>query len=399
MSQQDFYEILEHQPQPQPPVQNKNKPDLKTILKHLGLFILTFATVSFTGMAWVGKSAGIDSMWPMVKDGALFATLLLTFLGTHEFGHYFAAIHHNVRTTLPYFIPIPIGIGTFGAVIRIKEKVNDTYKLFDIGISGPLVGFIVSLILLFIGFFTLPDPSYIMNFAGHDAIQHYVTQHGVYPDHPVTNHEELLTLGNTLLYSFIAQFFNNVPPMWEMYHYPFLFAGWLGLFFTALNLTPIGQLDGGHILYTLIGFRKHRKVARVFFGALTVLCGIGFVPVLKMSLGSYDNAYGTLSWLLWAGVLFFLLRKAYHREHKWIAPVWGGSMLLTAGYLYGLVGNLQSTGSLMWLVWAFFLAYFVQVEHPPAFYERPLDTKRTILGWLSMIIFILCISPNPIYFQ
>lgn len=397
MSQQDFYEILENQPQP--PVQDKNKPDLKTILKHLGLFVLTFVTVSFTGMAWVGKSAGIDSMWPMVKDGALFATLLLTFLGTHEFGHYFAAIHHKVRTTLPYFIPIPIGIGTFGAVIRIKEKVNDTYKLFDIGISGPLVGFIVSLILLFIGFFTLPDPSYIMNFAGHDAIQHYVAQHGVYPNHPVSNHEEILTLGNTLLYSFIAQFFNNVPPMWEMYHYPFLFAGWLGLFFTALNLTPIGQLDGGHILYTLIGFRKHRTVARVFFGALTVLCGIGFVPVLKMSLGSYDNAYGTLSWLLWAGVLFFLLRKAYHKEHKWIAPVWGGSMLLTAGYLYGLVGNLQSTGSLMWLVWAFFLAYFVQVEHPPAFYERPLDTKRTILGWLSMIIFVLCISPNPIYFQ
>src|SRR5699024_837924 len=128
---------------------------------------------------------------------------------------------------------------------------------------------------------TLPDASYINNFLGHDQVKQFVNTYGHFPQEPMGNpNGTTLIVGNTLLYSFLAQFFGNVPLMWEMYHYPFLFAGWLGLFFTALNLMPVGQLDGGHILYSLIGFRKHQKVARACFAVLTILAGIESIPFI-----------------------------------------------------------------------------------------------------------------------
>ncbi|MFH5882920.1 site-2 protease family protein [Halalkalibaculum sp. DA3122] len=394
----DYQEVNTHSPEPPTP---QKEFGTKTILKHLGLFILTFISVSFFGGLFVAQTAVTDTIMGQMGDGALFAALLLAFLGTHEFGHFFAAQFHNIKVSLPYFIPVPLGIGTLGAVIRIKQKINDTYKMFDVGIAGPLAGFAVSLAVLLYGFSTLPDPSFINNFAGHEEVQAYVAQHGVYPDHPPSaESSDVLIVGNTLLYSFLAQFFENVPPMFEMYHYPFLFAGWLGLFFTALNLMPVGQLDGGHILYSLLGFKRHQVVARVCFALLTVMAGIESVPFIHMSLEAWDlaNPYGTFSWLLWAGVLFFLLRKAYHNDHRWIAPVLFGSLLASAGYIYLVVGSLQTMSSLIWIVWSFFIAYFVKLEHPPALYEQPLDPTRQKLGWLSMAIFVLCISPNPLYF-
>lgn len=135
--------------------------DTKTVLKHLGLFLITVLTVSLAGAGFVGfNPVPFPIALPTLTDfwrGLLFAGLLLGFLGVHEFGHYFAALYHNVKVTLPYFIPIPLGIGTVGAVIRIKQKINDTYKMFDVGASGPIAGFIVSLVVLIYGFSTLPD--------------------------------------------------------------------------------------------------------------------------------------------------------------------------------------------------------------------------------------------------
>ncbi|MEX0823559.1 MAG: site-2 protease family protein [Balneolaceae bacterium] len=378
-----------------------NNTDFRTIAKHLALFIATFACITFVGMFfWVGQNANVESYWEMFPEGALFATLLLAFLGTHEFGHYFAAVHHNVRVTLPYFIPIPFGIGTMGAVIRIKENIRDTIKLFDVGISGPIAGFIVSILILLYGFSTLPDPGFIENFSGHEAVISHIQETGTFPAEPPPASPEGATilLGNTLLYSFLAGFFENVPPMYEMYHYPFLFAGWLGLFFTALNLTPIGQLDGGHILYSLIGYKKHRTAARVSFGAITALGGIEAIPFLFLNVQGWFPGYGHLAIIIWALVLFFLLRKGFYNDHTWIAPVWALSLIGSVGYLYFSAGGFTQTGSLIWAFWSFFLVYFVKIEHPPVVYEQPLTPFRRKLGWISMVVFVLCISPNPIYF-
>lgn len=379
----------------------KNKPSVKTILKHLALFVATFACVTVIGIFWVGHTAGAESYLSMWPQGALFAVLLLAFLATHEFGHYFAAVYHKVKVTLPYFIPIPLGIGTLGAVIKIEERIQDTRKLFDIGISGPIAGFVVSLVILIYGFSTLPEPDYIQNFAGHEAIISHVEETGQFPETPPPPPEDAqnttLMLGNTILFSLLASFFENVPPMYEMYHYPFLFAGWLGLFFTALNLTPVGQLDGGHILYSLIGYKKHRTVARIMFGFIATLGGIEAIPFLFLNINGWFPGWGYLSILLWALVLLFLIRKAYHSEDVWVAPVWAMSLILSVGYLF-FFSSFSQYGSLIWVFWSFFLVYFVKIEHPPALFQRPLSPARKRLGWISMVVFVLCISPNPIYF-
>lgn len=375
-----------------------NKPGFIEYIKHSALFIATFACVTFFGIIWVGQDTGSEGYLEMWPHGALFAVLLLGFLATHEFGHYFAAVYHKVRVTLPYFIPIPLGIGTMGAVIRIKEQIQSTKKLFDIGISGPIAGFVVSLGILLYGFATLPDPSFIENFSGHEAVIEHIQQTGQFPAEPPETTEGVgtIVMGNTILYSLLASFFENVPPMYEMYHYPFLFAGWLGLFFTALNLMPVGQLDGGHILYSLVGFKKHQQAARICFGGLSLLAGIEAIPFLYVQFSGWLPGYEYLSTVVWAGTLFFLMRKAFQNSYDWIAPLWALSLIGSVGYLYLLGNGLEQSGSLIWVVWCFFLVYFVKIEHPPVIYEQRLSPRRRILGWVSMIVFVLCISPSPI---
>ena len=383
---------------------NPNEPlqDLsgKTLFKHILLFLLTVVTVSERGIAFVGRVETADGIWDLILDGLLFATLLLLFLATHEFGHYFASVKHKIRTTLPYFIPLPLlFIGTFGAVIKIKDPVTDSRKLFDIGIAGPIAGFVVSLIILFIGFYTMPGPEYIHNFPGHDNVQAYVDANGVYPAEPMPESEmnEVMVMGNTILFGFLASFFDNVPPMWEMYHYPFLFAGWLGLFFTALNLMPVGQLDGGHILYCLIGFRRHQIFARIFYTGLVMLGGIGAVPVLHALLGDYDNSYATLSWSLWAVTIFAMLHKAMHGDLKLTIAAWLTAVIGTFSIVTFVVGMDPAAGFLIWFVWSLFMLFMVGIEHPPVLIEQPLSTGRKIMGWIAMVVFVLCISLSPIY--
>jgi len=377
----------------------KNSPSTGAIIKHTLLFVATFICVTFAGIMWVGQSANVDSIWQMWPEGALFAGLLLAFLGIHEFGHYFAAVYHKVKVSLPYFIPVPLGIGTLGAVIRIEEQIRDTKKLFDIGISGPIAGFVVSLIILLYGFSTLPGPEFIENFDGHAEVITHINETGFFPENPPQAEFEgaNILLGNTILYSFLAGFFDNVPPMFEMYHYPFLFAGWLGLFFTALNLTPVGQLDGGHILYSLIGYEKHKKVARLIYGGILTLAGIEMIPFLTININEWMPGYGYSSLLIWTLIVFFLLGKAFHRELNWILPTLVLSVGLAFIYLFISSGFTQA-GSLIWVFWSFFIAYFVKIEHPPVLFEQPLSPARRRMGWVSMAVFILCISPNPIYF-
>lgn len=387
---------------------SKNRPDAKTIIKHLGLFVLTFISVSFVSTFLVGTLQNVESIggviplpeWGDLQRGILFAALLLGFLTVHEFGHYFAAVYHKIRVSLPYYIPIPLGIGTLGAVIRIREQINETRKLFDVGAAGPLAGFVVSLIILFYGFLTLPGPEFLNEFGDHSDVINYFYENGVYPEDPFVGEGQMVFyFGQTPLFGMLSSLFEGVPPMWEIQHYPFLLAGWFGLFFTALNLMPVGQLDGGHILYSLIGYRRHRIVARLFFGFVTILAGLEAVPIIHDLIMPYDTNFGIVSWLIWTLVLFLVLNKAYHREQTWVYSMLPVSILSSGVYLYVLNPSTEQESSLIWLVWTFFIAFVVKVEHPPVFIEKPLTPTRKVLGWLSMIIFILCISLNPLSFK
>jgi len=371
---------------------------LKTILIHGGLFLATVVTVSVQGLQFVGQTAVTLEFWPLFQQGLVFALLLLAFLGAHEFGHYFAAVYHKVKVTLPYFIPLPLlFIGTFGAVIRIKEPVYSTKKLYDIGIAGPLAGFVVSLVILLIGFATMPGPEHVKNFAGHEDTIAYVDATGQWPSEAVPSPEgDTMVLGNTLLYVWLASFFDNVPPMWEMYHYPFLFAGWLGLFFTALNLLPLGQLDGGHILYSLLGSKRHAIVARVVFAALVMFAGVGVVPFTYELISQWDTSYATLSWSMWGLASFAMLQKAYKGDMRWSIPAWvvsfGGAIL----YSIYVSGFDAAAGYLIWGVWSLFILFGSGIEHPPVMVEEELSPGRKLLGWLSMAVFVGCITLSPI---
>jgi membrane-associated protease RseP (regulator of RpoE activity) len=381
-------------------------PSTREIIKHSLLFLLTFASVSIVSTLLVGKGleirswAGVQFPFPSQEDlvtGALFASLLLSFLTVHEFGHYFAAVYHRVKVSLPYFIPLPVGIGTLGAVIRIRQRIQTTYSLFDIGAAGPIGGFIVSLVVLIVGFIRLPDPSFLNEFGDHQMLIDYLNQFGEYPPLPTLMEGQMVfVFGETPLYAFISSFFPAAPPMYEIMHYPFLLAGWFGLFFTALNLMPVGQLDGGHILYSLVGYEKHRIIARLFYAGLTVLAGVEAFPLFQGFLEGYNIEMDVLSWGIWAVMLTLLMKKAYKEHLYWMGILIPLSLILSAFIHYVWQPSIAENGSVLWLFWSFFTAFVIKIEHPPVRFEQPLTTGRKIVGWLSMLIFILCISFNPL---
>jgi membrane-associated protease RseP (regulator of RpoE activity) len=367
---------------------------------HVLLFFATLAATMHAGGILVGRALAYEDWgaWWFVPDGLRFAIALLLFLGTHEFGHYFTARFHNVRVSLPYFIPLPfIGIGTLGAVIRIREPVPSLRVLFDIGVAGPLAGFVVALGVLLYAFATLPGPEMVFDLPGHDVLKDYVQQYGTFPDEmPIEDAELVLVVGETLLYWFLSQFFADVPPMYEMYHYPLLFAGWLGLFFTALNLLPVGQLDGGHILYALVGHKWHKRLARGFVILLLASGAIGFVTELAPGLGDLHPSLGELSWFLLAAILFFYLSRVYNGDLGLIAPTLGGIIVVSLLALYALPG-LQSVGYTGWFIWCLLIVFMIRIEHPPVLRAEPLTKGRKILGVVSIIIFVLCFSFRPLY--
>lgn len=247
------------------------------------LFITTFVTTTLAGAEWTyGRSVFMpDYSWSDFQSGLTFSIPFLLILTVHEFGHYFMAMFHKVGATLPYYIPLPpfpFSIGTMGAVIRLQHKVHSKEHNFDIGIAGPLAGFVMALAILFYGFTHLPPPEYIFD------IHPEYKQHGLnYADVVYAEPKENIldvTIGKNLLFLFFENFVadpSRIPNPHEVMHYPFLFAGYLSLIFTCLNLLPIGQLDGGHVLYGLFGFRIHRMIASVFFVILLFYSGLGIV--------------------------------------------------------------------------------------------------------------------------
>ena len=370
---------------------------------HLLLFVLTLVSTIYAGAQWAGRELYYEQVghWAIVLDGLRYAIPLLLFLTVHEFGHYFAARYHNINTSLPYYIPFPFnGIGNFGAVISIREPIPSTRKLFDVGAAGPLAGFVVALGVLIYAMATLPGPEYLLDLGGHETLKAHIQQYGTFPDamQPAEGGEQTtqIVVGNTLLYWLLAQVFPNVPPMYEMYHYPVLFAGWLGLFFTALNLLPVGQLDGGHVLYALFGKKWHGRLARAFIIVLLISGSIGFMDSVAPALADMAPWAGAASWGLLGGILYFYLHRTFHGAHRYIAPALLGVLLLTAAsrVLPVMASYLGYSG---WLVWTLLIVLFIRVEHPPVVRPDTLTPRRRWLGYASIAIFILCFSLRPIY--
>jgi membrane-associated protease RseP (regulator of RpoE activity) len=295
--------------------------DERTWLNGL-LFVLTVLTLCYAGTSWSGSfiyadaAAGGDMLAAPARVlhdprlfplSALYAAVLMIILVGHELGHYLTCRRYGIRATLPFFLPGPPFLGTFGAFIRIKSPMYFKRQVFDVGANGPLAGFALTLPALAVGM----------------ALSKVV---------PLVQPGKTIFFGEPLLFKLMGRlFFGPIPEGSLLVLHPVGWAGWVGLLVTAFNLLPIGQLDGGHIVYALLG-RKAWKLSRIMIGLLAVM-GVFF----------------HVTWLVLAGLL--------------------------------LVFELKTKMSL---------------SHPPVFDEgAPLGRRRTILGAVVLLIFVLTFVPAP----
>ena len=359
--------------------------------KKLVLFILTFICTTLAGAEFIASKSiffSEDYSWMDFASGLPYSISFLFILTVHEFGHYFTAKYYEVEVTLPNYIPgyLPGSflLGTFGALIRIVGPIRSRKQYFDIGIAGPLAGFIVAIGVLWYGFTHLPPQEYIFE------IHPEYAQYGAdYADHVYQNMETpSIAIGTNLLFSFFENYVGDpelVPNHRELMHYPYLFAGFLALFFTALNLIPIGQLDGGHILYGIIGVRKHRKVATVLYLLFAFFAGFGLVSV-KTPMD--DMLLYTVGYIAF---LYFAFRGLRFSK---INTLLTAVAMFAVQYLASMVFY-DSSGFPGYLLFVLLLGRFIGIHHPVTIDERPLSKGRKILGWMALVIFILCFSMNP----
>jgi membrane-associated protease RseP (regulator of RpoE activity) len=263
-----------------------------------------YLTSPFLTIGMVFRETAAGHYWPLA-GGLLLSFTLLLILAAHEFGHYFACRHYGVRATLPFFIPGPpfpiTPFGTFGAVIKIKEPIRSRRALFDIGIAGPLAGFALALPASLIGLLLAQ------------------------PQAP----EKGIVFNVPLLFIMITKLFHLPSSMeWN----PVYWAAWAAVLVTSLNLFPVGQLDGGHVLYALAGPRLHKIVSRIVFLSVAALAIVSF-------------------------------------------------------FLYD---------SPIWFLWTLVLAYLLKVGHPPTYIDEPLGKTRIALAIAAALVFIVCFMPFPI---
>jgi len=230
---------------------------------NLLLFLATVASVTFGGALMEGYNPLADPPKALLR-GLPFAFALLGILVTHELAHFLVSKAHGTKSTLPYFIPMPLSpVGTFGALIRMESPIRDRKALFDVGLSGPLAGLAVSIVALVIGL--------------------RMSQVTATPPQGATQ-----ILGTGLLVDWITELvLGPVPDNVVVLLHPVAFAGWFGAFITFINLIPVSQLDGGHVGYAFFG-AAHRFVAVLIFLGMLVL-----------------GLFSTW-WLLWAVLVFFL---------------------------------------------------------------------------------------------
>jgi membrane-associated protease RseP (regulator of RpoE activity) len=249
--------------------------------RHLVLFLLTIATTTFAGLDhYLAFQSDFQPLGELtitsglVLSGLWYSATILAILGCHELGHYFGCRYYDIDASLPFFLPVPMTItGTLGAFIRIREPIPSKRMLFDIGIAGPIAGFVVAVPALFIGV----------------AMSHVVRLPDVLPPGSAE-------LGEPLLFQFASKLlWGTTPEGFTLNLHPMAFAAWFGLLATALNLLPIGQLDGGHISYAVLG-PKSSYVTLLTLGAAIVL------------------AYFYVSWRFWTGLMILML-VAFGRHH------------------------------------------------------------------------------------
>jgi membrane-associated protease RseP (regulator of RpoE activity) len=277
-----------------------------------------FDYVSYVPVYYVLTVAGVcqyAAAHPsLIISGVTFAAALLSILASHEAGHYVACRRYGVEATLPFFIPAPplFLAGTFGAFIKIKSPIPSRRALFDIGVAGPLAGFLV-IIPVAVAAILTTHPAPPLPASGSDAAGALV----------YFNDPPLLRLLARALRMDIA----NAAPN------PFYFAAWIGLLVTSLNLLPVGQLDGGHAVFSVFGERAHRFVGRFAFAAMLALAALGWM---------WHHAPGGF---VYAVLLFIMLR----------------------------------------------------LPHPRATTEETsLGRARIVVAWLTLAVFLLCFEPFPL---
>ena len=257
--------------QPRPKFQDR-------VWRHVALFLLTIVTTTAVGashyLSFLTEfgTARVAFEYRDLLRGFFYSGTILLILGCHEFGHYFACRYYDVDASLPFFLPAPLPLtGTLGAFIRIREPIPSKRMLFDIGIAGPLAGFVVAVPALVLGL----------------ALSHVAA---VPPD------MQGLSLGEPILFQLASRFFwGTLPEGFSVNLHPIAFAAWFGLLATSLNLFPIGQLDGGHISYAVFG-RKSSTVTLAMVGIAVTLIFV------------------SLSWLVWT-VLMVAMLLVFGRHH------------------------------------------------------------------------------------
>lgn len=372
--------------------------DRKEQIWFWGLLGATLLTTTLAGMMWTtGKSlftaADGTFNWPSPssEDWIAGLTYSLPFLGIltiHEFAHYGVAKYYKIATTLPRYIPLWFfdmpTIGTLGAFIRIKGPIETRKQFFDVGIAGPLAGFFAACVVLVYGFTHLPPADYIFNI--HPEYKSYGAE---YADHVYQNVPGLFGVGDNLLMMIMKHMLvddpSRMPNPYELIHYPYLFAGFLALFFTALNLLPIGQLDGGHVLYGFTGAKLFNKIAPYLFTGFILYAGIG---VLQPKTAGESIWWQMGLYLLY---LWFIYSKVFSTIVAWLQAI---LCTFIAHYAVGYFLP-EWEGSISYLVFGFVLSRFLGVYHPTTLIEQPIGTSRIFLGIFAGIVFILCFTPHP----
>jgi len=296
------------------------------------LFLTTLLTTTIQGAV---MQHGSSSIFPL-SDGLSFAIPLMTILLCHEMGHYVAARIHHVPASLPYFVPLPPGIGMFGTMgaVILQSRTTDRRKLIDIGAAGPLAGLVVAIPVLVYG----------LHLSSVGPIEGGIQE------------------GNSLLYALLKRL---VCGAWlpdrgiDVNLHPIAFAGWAGLFVTMLNLIPISQLDGGHVAIAFFGNSYGR--ASQFLRKMLLPLAVGVTLVVY---------YTTAHDLSRAGL--------EGRVSPW---------------------NVAIPAGLQWLIWYVMLGLLRRlsggIDHPPVD-DRPLPQSRERLFWTVVVSFVLIFMPVPI---